>query len=74
MGRSNGAGRSNGSNGAIHRNYLSSRMIFVYAAQMGESGSLANEPCVPVGQANWGQDKIRGTETTRLNVVTITVF
>jgi len=40
----------------------------------GESGSFANEPCDPVGQANWGQDKIRGTKTTRLNVVSITDF
>jgi len=23
----------------------------------GESGSLANEPCVPVGQADWGREE-----------------
>jgi len=24
----------------------------------GESGSLANEPCVPVGRANWGRQEL----------------
>jgi len=39
----------------------------------GELGSLAKEPCVPVGRANWGRDKIRGMKTI-LDVVKIPVF
>jgi len=26
----------------------------------GEAGSLANEPCVPVGQADWGREESGG--------------
>jgi len=33
----------------------------------GEQGFVANRPCGLVVLANWGQDKVRGTNTTRLN-------
>jgi hypothetical protein len=32
-----------------------------YLASRGESGSLANKPCIPVGRADWGRGNLLGT-------------
>jgi len=50
--------------GQAHRGVLKRDGLLV---PPGEQGSVTNRPCDLVVLANWGQDKVRGTNTSRLN-------